>query len=764
MSLFSRLFRKAPLPSVSPGKPAAGAEVVPLNQTIPDRASIAAREEAALKTALEDDDFQAVARLVVGGSSTKIRQRAAEKIEDPEILRQLVRDVRGGNDKNVYRILTRKRDALVAHGRKLEQLRAEIEAASAAIERHSHRSYEPLFGPALEQLENRWNAIAPHAQPELIQKTQRAVLRCRDVIAQHLRQIEEEVSRTSVAASAAAEAQRLRQLQEEEASAVAAKQAAVLEEQRQARADKQAAEALALRQLGLLIRRAQGALNVGRSRKAAEVRRLIEEQLPAAPALPVYLSNQLQQLDTALNELRDWKSFSVTPKRIELMEEMESLAGSTLDPMKLADQIKALRREWRTLSKGAGENLEADQQRFQAAAEKAFQPCREYFAAQALARQENLQRREALLERLTAFESQHDWDHPAWDTVLMALRQSRQDWSSYVPVDRAAGNLVQDKFVAVTLKLQGRLHAEYERNVQTKHALIERAQKLGAADDSRKAIDDVKELQRIWKTVGPVPRDQDHHLWERFRQHCDAVFQKRQQDFAEYAAGLEANKAQAVELCEQLDELRLLEGTQLLASSARLIELRQAFATIGDLPKADSYGVRSRFERALRGCEEAITRQKAKDAQHSWVVLFEAANQVRAYKLSIVRDAEPAQRDALRQAAESYIQSVNSWPKRGLEAITKHLAAEASSDLDANELALRMLCVRAEIHTDTPTPQEDHSLRRQYQVQRLIQSMGQGIAADDTRLDALAIEWIGVGPTDEATYAQLSARFIRNRR
>jgi galactonate dehydratase len=49
---------------------------------------------------------------------------------------------------------------------------------------------------------------------------------------------------------------------------------------------------------------------------------------------------------------------------------MESLVDSTLEPPVLAERIKSLQEEWRTLSKGAGENLEADWQRFQEAARK----------------------------------------------------------------------------------------------------------------------------------------------------------------------------------------------------------------------------------------------------------------------------------------------------------------------------------------------------------------------------------------------------------
>ena len=775
MSLFSRLFRKAPLfspPAVPPKSaeqtetPRSGpsiADRVAAERAAADRAAEAAAEEATLRAAIEGQDSQTLGRLALEGTSTKVRQKAARAIVDPAQLRQLIKDVRGGNDKSVYKILTGKRDALLAQERQAEQLQAEINAASAALERHSHRPYDALFTATLDQLQARWNAVLADAQPEVVQQAQSAIDRAREVIAQHLREIAAVASRELAAANAAAEAQRLRELEEKAAAVVAAERARVSEAERQALAEKQESEATALRQIGGLIRKAHGALGEGSTGRAAGLRRAIEEKLATAPPLPGHLSNQVQQLDAKLAELKDWKSFSVTPKRAELMEEMESLVDSTLDPPVLANRIKSLQEEWRTLSKGAGENLEADWQRFQEAAQKAYQPCREYFEAQSLLRQENLQRREALLQRLVAFESGHDWEKPDWRTVILALRESRQEWRRHVPVERAAAKALQGKFDAVTASLQSRLDGEYARNVKAKQAIIERTEHLAGAEDSRKAIDEVKALQQQWKAVGLIPREQDQRLWEEFRRHCDAVFQKRQQEFSEYNSGLEANKTQAIAVCEELEKISLLSGTELLEGAAKAAELRSAFEAIGEFPKADARGLHVRFERALERCEQAVARERANAVERSWSDLFDAANRVRAYRLVRARDADVTERDALRQAAESYIAGVGRWPKGGLEALNKELAKEDGGDLAANEAVLRKLCIRAEIVTDSATPQEDQALRREYQVQRLIQGMGQGIGADESRLDNLALEWVGVGPVEEATYLRLLERFQRCR-
>ena len=716
-----------------------------------------------MQAAIAAADMGAVAKLVVTGTSTRIRQAAAHAIDDPDLLRQLIRDTRGGNDKGVYKVLTSKRDLLLEETRKLTSLRAEIDAASEALERHSQRAHDALYGSYLDQFERRWEAVAAQADPALISRVQLAIARARETVAEHLRQTVAQEERDLAAAKAAADAHRLREQQEQEAAAAAAEQQQVFLEQTQALVEMQQAEQQPVRQIGGLIRKARDALNAGNTSHASAVRRAIDEKLVGTAALPENLSSQIQQLDHQLAELKDWKSFSVAPKRAELIAEMELLIGAALDPLALAERIKCLQDEWRGLSKGVGETVEADWQRFQQAAQKAYQPCSEYFAAQALVREENRKRRDDLLAGLTAFEAEHPWERPDWRAVIQVLRESNQAWRRCIPVDRLAGKQQQDAFVAVTASLQGRLDAEYARNLKEKESLIERARALLGSDDGRKAIDVIKDLQKKWQTVGPVPREVDNRLWVEFRQHSDAVFEKRQQDFASYAAGLEGNKAQAIALCEQLEKIAALNGSELLDSARGLAELQRAFSAIGEFPRADANALRGRFDQGLERCEASIASQHARDTEHSWSDLFEAANHLRTYRLAVARGLDAEHLDTLKRAAESCIASVPRWPNGGLPALKRALASEPSNDLAANETTLKTLCIRAEILTDLQTPPEDQALRRAYQLQRLVQGMGQGVRADDTNLDTMAIEWVAAGPVEAMTYEPLLQRFLRCR-
>lgn len=754
MTLFSRFFRKAP--------PAPVPETVPVvAPAVPDSAAIEAKlrdEEAALRQATEARDLAAVGRLSITGSSTRIRQQAAEAIDDPTQIRELIKEVRG-KDKNVYKIFKQKMDAVLARERAEAQAREEVLQLCSAIERHSRLPYDALFLPTLDHLEGKWQVLGDRASADMRERVQLAIDRCRALISQHVQKMASEAAQQAAMASAAAEAQRFREAEE----AAEAERRAAVEAEEKERAEKAEAEALALRQLSGLLRKALGALSDGSTKRATGLRRAIEEKLSGIPVVPSSVSRQLQQLDEKLGELQDWKDYAVAPKRTELIVQMEALVGAETEPRELAGRIKRLQDQWRTISKGGGQDSESDWERFHQAAQAAYQPCREYFEAQAKLREENLQKKKALLARLSAFESSTNWEQPDWRTVATAIRESQQEWHRHSPTERDATKPVRAEFDAVLQRLQQRLDAEYAKNIEDKKSLISRAQRLSESEDSRKATDEVKRLQMMWKNIGPTPREEDRRLWEEFRQHCDAVFQRRQQEHVQHTAELEDNKAKATLLCEQMETIAALSGAALLEEAKKVPQVRSEFSALGEFPKTAARELHNRFERAVRDCEASVANQRNKDRQQSWLDLLESANLVNAYRRSVAENTPDDLRTQLKQRAETYIDGVRHWPKGGLQAIRDALAKEEMPDLEANEAALRMLCIRAEILADRPTPPEDQALRRDYQVKRLIQGMGQGSASDPEQLDAMILESIGIGPARADVHAELTERLLRCR-
>ena len=82
---------------------------------------------------------------------------------------------------------------------------------------------------------------------------------------------------------------------------------------------------------------------------------------------------------------------------------------------------------------------------------------------------------------------------------------------------------------------------------------------------------------------------------------------------------------------------------------------------------------------------------------------------------------------------------------------------------DENEMALKNICIRAEILCDRPTPDADKALRMQFQMSRLQQGLGQKLPDKKADLDAMVFEWVAVGPVSTAIYEPLAARFLQCR-
>ncbi len=739
--------------------------------------AVLCKDTGRLARALDSiDDPGQLARLVMEGPTSRLRQSAAELVEDPAQLRQLLKHARD-KDRSVYKILKQKHDALVAADREAARLESESQALCASLEQHAQRSHDPSYAPTFEHFYTRWRALAPRPSAALEQRADRAADRCREVIAQAQQHAARQAAERAAAEAAAQAARHLRECElQAEREAAAAKAEAEAQLAKDADAAREAEEVLRdaeraaadqlVRQIGGLIGKAHGALRDGNTQRAAGLRRAIGEKLPASASMPTPLTRQLQQLDEKLNELKQWKDYAVAPKRVALSEAMEALIGSPESPQDLAKRIKALQLEWQTISKGIAADAPTEWERFHQASRAAYQPCQEYFAAQAKLRQENFERRKAVLARLTAFEAAHEGDSPDWRLLSQVLREAPLEWRRYFPVERDLGRPVQQEFDASMGRLQAKLDAWYERNAEEKQTLIKRVQYLLAQEDGREAIDAVKRLQTQWKETGPASRERQQPLWDEFRGLCDAVYQKRQQAFVDYTAGLEANKANAVALCEQAEHAAALSGPALFEAAAKIPEWRTAFADIHELPRAEARGLQERFERALDEYQKQAAKQRRLDAEQSFTDLLEAGRRIRAFEGAVMDNAAVSERERLKAAAEAFMASVRRWPKGGLTVLQEALAkaaAVSAEDIEAREKALRTLCIRCEIASEALTPAEDAELRREYQMQRLMRAMGQGKSDEEGDADAMILEWIRISAIAPHLHASLQERFARSR-
>ena len=520
-----------------------------------------------------------------------------------------------------------------------------------------------------------------------------------------------------------------------------------------------------VREIGGLIRKASAAISGGRLRQASGIWRSIEEQLEASDIeQPVSLARQLEQLEEDLNKLRDWHSYAVKPKKEALIQQAEALIGANLTPDILADRIKGLQAEWKTLSKGAHKQHEELWTVFNEYAQKAYEPCNAYFDQQAIVRKENLEKRKQLVKQLSDYLNSQDWESVDWKIAIKIVQVAREEWFSYSPTNRAETKSIQLEFDKVLGELQTKLDAEYKNNTQLKEQITSRAEKLVALEDTREAIEQVKALQVQWKNVGVMPRKQDQVLWKTFRSNCDAVFEKRAQESSAFKEQLQESADKANAHCEALEDILTLSGDKLKGARSAVEALQQAFSEIGALPKSQSKKIHQRYASVVEAYDKKLSEERKAETLASWNNYFTAINGLRVYAIALNSAEEGANSEAADQAKQSIettIANTKQWPTPVKDVIAEALAAigNVSNEGVLFEAELHKLCVQAEILASVDTTDEDRALRMEIQVERLQKGLGQNTVPAKAEIQTLASQWAKVGPVADNIYQPLFARF-----
>jgi exonuclease SbcC len=298
--------------------------------------------------------------------------------------------------------------------------------------------------------------------------------------------------------------------------------------------------------------------------KAAHLLKLL------SPKAAEPLQAEFKLLSAQLQELKDWQGFATLPKREALCESMEALLTSDMHPETLATAIQALQDEWKALGGGDPKISQPLWERFKAASDQAYASCKAFYTAQAEIRQKNFEARTRICEELEQLLSDQSWDRSHWKAVQTIIEGARTQWRQYTPVDRIKNKPLQNRFQKNILALRVIVQATFDQNAAAKSDLVDQAQALLSLSDLKQATEQAKQLQQEWKSLGNAG-NQDQTLWKAFREHCDALFDKRQNEYLAKKEAIQCNIEQAESLVRQgqalLDQPALSTAERLKANS-----------------------------------------------------------------------------------------------------------------------------------------------------------------------------------------------------
>lgn len=301
-----------------------------------------------------------------------------------------------------------------------------------------------------------------------------------------------------------------------------------------------------------LLERMEQALEQGHVAEADAAAKQIKAA--AGSALHGSLATRVQRAQARVAELSDWAKWGAQKKREDLIAAAHDLLAGSYDVEHLARVVPALREEWKRLNAQASP-MHGEWTRFDTALEKAYRPVAAQRAQEAARRSKARADKEALCTEWEAAVAVVDWERPDYAT-MDALRQQMLDrWRAIPRAGFREERALRKRFDKTLGKVDQGLAAVRGAEVGRREQLIAAVEALRTAPDLRGAIGETRTLQQQWRDgAGPLrlARPDEQKLWQRFRSACDAVFTRRDAERAEQVAQQEKRAQSRVALLDAL--------------------------------------------------------------------------------------------------------------------------------------------------------------------------------------------------------------------
>ncbi len=188
------------------------------------------------------------------------------------------------------------------------------------------------------------------------------------------------------------------------------------------------------------------------------------------------------------------------------------------------------------------------------------------------------------------------------------LQDFHNQWREVGPVPAESKNEIWERFKEATSQINKRHHEYFEKqkddqkkNLDAKVVLCEEVDAINMMEiknfkDFDEKADKVVELQKMWRAIGFAPKKQNNKVYQRFREACDAFFEKKRGFYADNKEIQLVNLQRKTELCVEAEALQ--ESTDWKATSDALIRLQREWKEIGPVPRKQSERCWKRFRNA----------------------------------------------------------------------------------------------------------------------------------------------------------------------
>jgi Domain of Unknown Function (DUF349) len=315
------------------------------------------------------------------------------------------------------------------------------------------------------------------------------------------------------------------------------------------------------------------------------------------------LLEKYREKKTDYSKIQEAEKYENLKKKYEIIDKIKDLVNREESINKTFHEFRALQNDWHTTGVVPQNSLKDLWENYHHNVEIFYDYIKINKELRDLDLRKNLELKVRLCEKAEELLLE-----PNPINAFRLLQDYHNQWREIGPVPLESKNEIWERFKEATSKINKRHHQYFEKqkddqhkNLEAKITLCEKVEEINLLElknfrDFDEKADVVVDLQKMWRTLGFAPKKQNNKVYQRFREACDAFFEKKRGFYADNKEVQQNNLQLKTELCIQAESLQ--ESTDWKTTSDALIKLQKEWKEVGPVPRKQSERIWKRFRKA----------------------------------------------------------------------------------------------------------------------------------------------------------------------
>ena len=303
------------------------------------------------------------------------------------------------------------------------------------------------------------------------------------------------------------------------------------------------------------------------------------------------------------NEFRDMDFKKNLEAKTSLCERAEALVDEP-NVVGAFKELQKLHDEWKEIGPVAKEFRESIWERFKGVTSVINKRHQAHFEQLKEEQKKNLDAKVQLCEKAEEIAAAVPQESGDWNALSKQMENLQAQWKNVGFAAKKENQKIYDRFREACDKFYNSKREYYanfknvmQDNLKLKEQLCEKAEALMESEDWKKATDQLIQLQKQWKEIGPVARKQSDAVWKRFRAACDHFFDNKAKHFDKVDEQYSGNLALKLALIEEVKAYKVGDTREDDINAMR--EFQNRWNAIGYVPFKEKEKVQKEFNTAL---------------------------------------------------------------------------------------------------------------------------------------------------------------------